>query len=55
MKTTALALIEGKILMGRRSAHKIGMIAGIAPDFETNGLIKKRGKSLSNCLFFAFI
>ena len=32
MKTKALALIEGKILMSRRSAHKIGMIAGIAPD-----------------------
>jgi hypothetical protein len=36
MKINTLALIEGKILMSRRSAHKIGMIAGIAPDFETN-------------------
>jgi hypothetical protein len=34
MKTKALALIEGKILMSRRSAHKIGMIAGLAPDFK---------------------
>ena len=34
MKTNTLALIEGKILMSRRSAHKIGMIAGLAPDFE---------------------
>jgi hypothetical protein len=33
MKT--IALIEGKILMRRGSAHKIGMIAGLAPDKTT--------------------
>jgi hypothetical protein len=30
MKCDALALIEGKILMSRGSAHKIGMIAGLS-------------------------
>ncbi|CAN1574960.1 hypothetical protein MCETHM1_03659 [Flavobacteriaceae bacterium] len=34
MKTKALALIEGKILRSRRSAHKIGMRAGIATNFD---------------------
>jgi hypothetical protein len=42
MKTKTLALIEGKILMSRRSAHKIGMIAGIAPDFEYTKNTKSR-------------
>jgi hypothetical protein len=36
MKTDALAPIEGKILVGRGSTNKIGMIAGIAPPFNTS-------------------
>jgi hypothetical protein len=36
MKTDALTPIEGKILVGRGSANKIGMIAGIAPPFNTS-------------------
>jgi hypothetical protein len=35
MKTDVLAPIEGKILVGRGSANKIGMIAGIASDDST--------------------
>jgi hypothetical protein len=41
MKTDTIAPIEGKILVGRGSANKIGMIAGIASNhldlIETNG------------------
>jgi hypothetical protein len=52
MKTDAIAPIEGKILVCRCSANKIGMMAGIAPNYldlnsiKANSSHKKIGSSL---------
>jgi hypothetical protein len=45
MKCDTLALIERKILMRRGSAHKIGMIAGIAPENHWSLVPKSQNKN----------